>query len=368
MLRQLYRRETRVALVHWKLTLQRKVVKGWKRYVHLKKMKQRRFHDALEFRHEQFVRDGLRHWMTAALYIQEQREQHVARTQADITTHIWRRVAAIARHWHYLTLRRRAVSEDAGASFNNMSRRAQIQASWQLSRHLIESSHHKKFTAPSPCNVDTFREANVLFTNAGSSDKRSLLSEFVMLPRNRPQPRRPVEVLLHAQASTEGVEQQNQTPNMTEANRCGFKFPIENIAPVYLPNDKTESPTNLKRQQPDALVTAQAPKPHSERYQPSVPVPLEEFCNLEAPNTTANHLDVLERQLLSLSQRKREWKASQQQLFELRDKVKSNPKLMPKLRTIEEQHANRTKRWLRTKEKIQSLATEINTLRQVLQG
>ncbi|KAF1773225.1 hypothetical protein GQ600_26700 [Phytophthora cactorum] len=125
-LRQRYRKKTRMAL--------------------RKRMKQHRIHEALEFRHEQFVREGLRHWMTAALYLQEQREQQVARTQASNTTHVWHRVAAIARHWRYLAIRRRALKEKGQVleMSRGAPRRVQGGMYWQSEYQQIGCTHTRK--------------------------------------------------------------------------------------------------------------------------------------------------------------------------------------------------------------------------------
>ncbi|KAF1773231.1 hypothetical protein GQ600_26706 [Phytophthora cactorum] len=114
--------------------------------------------------------------------------------------------------------------------------------------------------------------------NTGRSNwtkEKSPLSEFVLLPRNRPQPRRPVEVLLFSQAETENL------PRPTRTQTCTKLF--------------------------------------------------------------------------------------DEQLEVLREKAESKPRLMPNVRAMEEKHAIQTKRWLHTKERIRSLASEIQQLRRVLQ-
>ncbi|CEG49148.1 uncharacterized protein PHALS_06927 [Plasmopara halstedii] len=369
-LRHRHRNATRVALVHWKLILQRKVVEGWRRYLNLKRMKQRRIHEALEFRHEQFVREGLRHWLTAALYIQEQREQQIVRTQADNTTHIWRKVAAIARHWYYLTIRRRISNDevagcqnfygDAVASSKNVPRLVQKNASCQLSQNPPGPPQH---SAPYSGNIDTFEIINVYPNNVERSTFQSPLSEFVMIPRNRPQPRRPVEVLLLSRTNADDKIPHNQTANMTEANRYGFDFPVKKFVPLCLPKDKDSLFNNSEKQQ--SVMTSQAPTSRQVR---SFPASIQGSNNFTKFSTTVSQLDVLEHQLESLCQKKKERKTAQDQLDILRKRVKSNPQLMPEIRAMEKQLSNCTTRWLRAKESISLLATEIDNLRRVLQG
>ncbi|KAL3671491.1 hypothetical protein V7S43_003413 [Phytophthora oleae] len=354
-LRQRFRKKVRVALVHWKLTLERKAFDGWKQYLDFKRTKQQRIHKALEFRHEQFVRDGLRHWMTAALHLQEQREQQVARTQASNTAHVWRRVAAIARHWRYLVVQRRTIRNEVHASRRSGRgpRPVQEDLSWQL-----------KHVAPPLSNGKKFRKA--FLDNAGGSnwtDKRSPLSEFVLIPRNRPQPRRPVEVLLFSQAETENLPRPNENANMNEAMRCGFEFPAERFTPLSPPS--VEPPSSPQKK--PSFNTRIHTRVRCKRPEVTTSVlQLREDADPLLSNTTAQQLDKLERQIVALTQRKREWEVSQQQLEVLRERVEINPQLALKLREMEGQHADRMKQWLHTKERIRSLATEIQQLRSAL--
>ncbi|RAW38545.1 hypothetical protein PC110_g5220 [Phytophthora cactorum] len=372
-LRQRYRKKTRMALVHWKLTLQRKAFDGWKQYLQRKRMKQHRIHEALEFRHEQFVREGLRHWMTAALYLQEQREQQVARTQASNTTHVWHRVAAIARHWRYLAIRRRALKEKGQVleMSRGAPRRVQGGMYWQSEYQQIGCTQHPK-TSASQWNENTFKQANMVSDNTGRSNwtkEKSPLSEFVLLPRNRPQPRRPVEVLLFSQAETENLPRPNENTNMHEALRCGFDFPVEPFAPFTSPSKKKVKSASSPRKVPSSAIATVRERKTRQSLSPPTPAtpPREDDGDVVLPNTTARQLDILERRLLALNQRKREWKISQEQLEVLREKAESKPRLMPNVRAMEEQHAIQTKRWLHTKERIRSLASEIQQLRRVLQ-
>ncbi|ETI52651.1 hypothetical protein F443_04267 [Phytophthora nicotianae P1569] len=361
-LRHCYRNKTRKALVHWKLTLQRKVFDGWKQYLQFKRMKQHRIHEALEFRHEQFVREGLRHWMTAALYLQEQREQQVERTQASNTTHAWRRVAAIARHWRYLAIRRRAEKAKGQILGTSRSapRRVQEDLHWQPKHQQKERTQYEKPSAPQ-WNENTFRQANVASDNTGRSNwtnDRSPLSEFVMLPRNRPQPRRPIEILLSTE--TENLPRVIENANTNEVVRCGLEFPVELFALLNSPSRSTPASSH------QVTMIEHTTRECSSHPTPVMPS-LESDGDPVLSNTTARQLDILERRLLALSQRKREWKASQQQLDAIREEAESNPRLMPNVRVMEEQHAIHTKRWLHTKERIRSLASEIQHLRRILQ-
>ncbi|KAK1944964.1 Protein SFI1 [Phytophthora citrophthora] len=353
-LRQRYRKKVRMALIHWKLTLERKAFNGWKQYLNSKRSKQQRIHEALEFRHEQFLRDGVRHWMTAALHLQEQREQQVARAQASNTAQVWRRVAAIARHWRYLAVRRRAFKN--GEQTLGRSRKGpqpvQENLSWQL-----------KYEVSPPSNGKKLREA--FPGHAGGSnwiDTRSPLSEFLLIPRNRPQPRRPIDVLLFSQAETENLRQQNQTIFTNEALRYGFEFPVEPLTPLRPPS---VSPPNC----PQDERSCNGMSTQKDCKRPEVTqLPPREAVNPQLPQTTAQQLDILERQIVALSQRKREWKVSRQQLEVLRSRVETTPQLAHRLRDMEQQHILRTKQWFHTKERIRYIAAEIQQLRSALRG
>lgn len=242
-------------------------------------------------------------------------------------------------------------------------RRVQEEMYWPSEHQQIGRTQQKQTSVPQWRKI-TFAE------NGGSSNwtkERSPLSEFVLLPRNRPQPRRPVEVLLPLEA--ENLPRPDENTNMHEALRCGFDFPAEPFVPLNLPSKNVVEPANSLRKRPS---NAPAPvREHSAHRNPSPAPPImpprDNIDDLGLPDTTARQLDVLERRLLTLSQRKREWKASQQQLEALREEAESNPSLMPNVRAMEEQHAIRTKRWFHTKERIRSLASEIQHLRRVLQ-
>ncbi|KAG1710833.1 hypothetical protein DVH05_013558 [Phytophthora capsici] len=358
-LRQRYREKVRVALVHWKLTLECKAFTGWKQYLNSKRTKQQRYHEALEFRHEQFLRDGLRHWMTAALHLQEQREQQVARTQASNTAQVWRRVAAIARHWRYLAVRRRTPSSftnDAQTVGQSRKKPRPIQEnmSWQLEHEVPPPSNDKKF-------------GEAFSDNAGDSNwtnKRSPLSEFVLIPRNRPQPRRPVDVLLFSQAETENLHQPNLSTNTNEALRCGFEFPV---AFTSLRSPSLDPPNCLQEKRPCHGISTKV-----QYKRPDVTtthlLPPQKDVDPMLPHTTAQQLDILERQIVALSLRKKEWEVSHQHLEILRARVEATPQLAQRLQDMEEQHTLRTKQWFHTKERIRYIAAEIQQLRSALRG
>ncbi|POM59307.1 hypothetical protein PHPALM_31982 [Phytophthora palmivora] len=366
--RQHYRKKTCAALIHWKLTLERRTFDGWKQYLHAKRMKQLRIHEALEFRHEQFVRDGLRRWMTAALHLQEQREQQVTRTQASYTTNIWRKVAAIARHWRYLVIRRRAINGEQQnlKQPRDVPRRMPDDVYWQSKYRYQENTQHA--TLPQPPAVN-FRQTNVLLDDENGSNwtkQGSPLSEFVLLPRNRPQPRRPVEVLLFSQEA-ETFPVLNEHSSAHEALRCGFDFPAEPFAPLCPPQDTKANPPNSHWKPPPSITMNLRERRKCPVLSTTTSVTPRKGNDLLLPNATARQLDALERQLLALSHRKREWKASQRQIEALRDDADANPRLLSKLRAMEEQHAAHTKQWFQMKGRIRSLATEIQNLRSALQ-
>ncbi|RLN78083.1 hypothetical protein BBJ28_00005271 [Nothophytophthora sp. Chile5] len=349
--RRLHRDQTRSALVHWKLTLQSKAFGGWVQYLRSKRAKQQRIHAALEFRHQQFVREGLRHWMTAAWHLQDQREQRVTRSQASHAAQIWRRVAAIARHWRYLAIRRRTAAQEEGRG----AWQVQEDAGWLSERPPRERVGRLRPVVPlqdggngpnrrTPLRLDAAGAANW-------SDNASPLSGFVLLPRTRPQPRRPVEMLLLTQ--TEAAKLPPDEPharNTQETARCGFQFPRDSFVPLTRCNDNRQAELAEKK---------------LSNYPSCRPLASDQ-AELPLPNATTKQLDVLERQLLALSDRKKEWRTFQHELESLRSQVDTNPQLLTKLRTMEKQHETRSRQWLQLKERIRMLATEIQLLRSAL--
>ncbi|RLN88072.1 hypothetical protein BBJ28_00003617 [Nothophytophthora sp. Chile5] len=350
-LRRLHRDQTRSALVHWKLTMQCKAFGGWAQYLHSKRAKQQRIHAALEFRHQQFVREGLRHWMTAAWHLQDQREQRVTRSQASHAAQIWRRVAAIARHWRYLAIRRRTAAKEGGGG----TWQVQENTGWLSERLPREQAGRLRPVVPlqdggngpnrrKPLHLDAAGTANW-------SDNASPLSGFVLLPRTRPQPRRPVEMLLLTQ--TEAVKLPPGEPharNTHETVRCGFQFPSDPFAPLTRRNDNHQAEIAEKK-----LSNCPSCRPLAS-----------DQAELPLPNATTKQLDAMERQLLALSDRKKEWQAFQHELESLRSQLGTNPQLLAKLRTMEKQHETRSRQWLQLKERIRMLATEIQLLRSAL--
>ncbi|GMF10135.1 unnamed protein product [Phytophthora lilii] len=368
-LRRRYRKKTRVALVHWKLTLQRRVFDGWKQYLHIKREKQQRIHEALEFRHKQFVRLGLRYWMTAALHLQEQREQRVTIAQASNTANIWRRVATIARHWRYLTIRRQAITEHREAFESLRDQQPRHQSThWPTEQiQLTRAQEAKTVALPRNGNLlsqgHMWGNAEVGFSRA---NERSPLSDFVLLPRNRPQPRRPIEVMLFGHADNNDPPQENEGTNVREALRCGFDFPAEPFAPLASPPDHEIDQTRCPQKLPSTRIANRELEKGAGSCLATA-APKREGGYLPLPNTTVRQLDDLERQLLALSQRKKEWKIFQQQLEAVRVEADRNPRMRAKLQSLEEHHAVRTKQWLHTKGRIRLLATEIQQLRNAFQ-
>uniref|UniRef100_K3WGQ5 Sfi1 spindle body domain-containing protein n=1 Tax=Globisporangium ultimum (strain ATCC 200006 / CBS 805.95 / DAOM BR144) TaxID=431595 RepID=K3WGQ5_GLOUD len=118
--RDQYREQNRKALIHWKLAMERRFFPMLKQYAESKKVQRARMRDALEFRHKLIVSDGVRHWMTASLHLQGQREKKISQSQALHTAQIWRTVARIARHWRLLTVKNRQSRDKSklvGAAF-----------------------------------------------------------------------------------------------------------------------------------------------------------------------------------------------------------------------------------------------------------
>ncbi|KAF0696348.1 Aste57867_12907 [Aphanomyces stellatus] len=96
------RERTTMALLHWKQTMQRRAFLAWIQGMRLRQAKRHFRHEALEWRHTLFLRQGLAHWTHAAFALQEQRLHDVQRRAAAAAERVWRRVARIAMHWRYV--------------------------------------------------------------------------------------------------------------------------------------------------------------------------------------------------------------------------------------------------------------------------
>lgn len=271
---QEYWQQTKCALIHWKLTQERKSFARWKIYAADKKLQRQRMHDAFNFRQDYFLREGLRHWITAATHLHQQREARLGHAQAMKTARIWRKVAAIARHWYHLTMKRRFQTPR-----NPLIKR--VEATRLLPEALYDHENWlvKRRAQLHPPVSHSLKNQRVEHSN---------LSEFVMLPRTRPQPRRPIDLLL---AGAEGTIAQHTESDALHSLRSkyGFQFPVE------VPSAFQVS----ERPQQDQV------EPDRDEYHVPVPPITPPF------KSSMDCIDELEQQLLSWKTWKTDWKMFQ---------------------------------------------------------
>lgn len=352
------RSQTRAALVHWKMSVEKRFFAKWVAYLDQKLEKRQRIHDALQFRHLQLVTHGVRHWLTAAMHLQEVRESHFARVQAAHTARTWRRVASIARHWKLLTARRRRERLDSssdqrwvGSGMSTVE--PNDDADW------LVYPQHQRLLPVEPITVqheDLLRGGKGEYPGRGIEysleTSTSALSEFVMLPRNRPQPRKPVELLLLPQqpcrteeaklqsnlAETEETKIQTSghatTKRPRELARYGFQFPVETPpsaaredivggGQVHADSREQRGQVEAWRRGSQAIDTFRGEHAGIQATRAAVPPSAPSFkpvglCNNESSGKYAALLDALEQQLLRLQARKHEWREFQQRLADLR--------------------------------------------------
>ncbi|GAB9470721.1 hypothetical protein Gpo141_00007959 [Globisporangium polare] len=381
----------RQALVHWKLTVERKAFAALKEYAARKKRERARMHDALEFRHRLVVSDGVQHWMTAALHLQAQREHHASQSRARHAGRIWRLVARIARHWRTLAVNRR-VSTGRCSSVNSYAFTPGTPESWLVRQSQSRIGQHR---AP-PISVIGMKnretEVNRPRMNAARAvamgADRPVLSEFVTLPKSRPQPRRSIDLLL-ANAAAGDDDGRQDPPNSDDRTtavynvnagdlhtRYGFEFPTQPFQPLNLNHQfqqqlypapvVQETKVPLSKQivdKPRVVGSMRPPPPVSQK-----PAQRE---------STLSQLDGLEAQL-------QVWKTRKQELRALHDKIESyrrhiqDPSLhqsspstirqmQAELSAMEKQYDAVSSKWLASKERIRTIRQEILRLYAALQ-
>ncbi|ETV85992.1 hypothetical protein, variant [Aphanomyces astaci] len=101
------RLQTIAALTHWKLTMQRRAFHGWILRMRTRQAKRHHLHEALEWRHANFLRQGLVHWAQAAFVLHDQRLLRVQTQAVAAAARLWRRIARIVAHWRYVASRGR---------------------------------------------------------------------------------------------------------------------------------------------------------------------------------------------------------------------------------------------------------------------
>lgn len=334
--RKQFRDQNRAALIHWKLTVERKAFAALKAYVVKKRAQRARMHDALEFRHRLIVRDGVRHWMAAALHLQSQREDLVSQCQADRAARIWRAVARIARHWRSVTISRRpsrnGASLQVGVAMRHIERGGgggDLDSSWGL--HLDHKPQVGRYRSPPirAAGKENRDDANLLHradpeTRVATTTARSGLSEFVTHPAmHRPQPRRPIDLLLGDAYMVPQQHLRPSSPPDTTKNfaavandlhaHYGFTFPAQPFDPLSAappPHDMHHEQTALQPRTPSVPVQQDANvgrQPSAPRASPTL---------LSTPVSTRSQLDTLETQL-------RRWMTRKQHLKTLHDQIQA---------------------------------------------
>lgn len=277
-----YWEQTKSALIHWKLTLERKMFVRLKLYATSKNRQRKRMHGAFEFRQDFFLREGLRHWITAATHLHQQRETRLGNAQAVKTSRIWCKVAAIARHWYHLTLKRKLQTPQTPA--------VQRKGSTTL---LPESLHdHEGWLVQRRAQLHSpaiFGHENVKNVRV----KHSNLSEFVMLPRTRPQPRRPVDLLFAGAEclTVQNIENDSSTAMFDLRSKYGFQFEVGVPSAFPVSKDSLHKRNQFMVDQKETYVAAPPILPPSE---PSM-----------------EGIDDLEQQLLRWKTWKTDWKMFQ---------------------------------------------------------
>ncbi|KAF1334799.1 hypothetical protein FI667_g1630, partial [Globisporangium splendens] len=303
--RKRYREQNRKALIHWKLAMERKFFPMLRQYAENKKAQRARMHDALEFRHKLIVSDGVRHWMTASLHLQGQREKQISQSQALHTARVWRTVARIARHWRSLTVKNRQSrdkSKPVGAAFR-------IQDTCFVERSCTQRIQNRM----PPASLQARKEQpGSLQPRAAheNTSARSLLSEFVMLPTNRPQPRRPFDLLvensevdrLRLPPTSEAME---RSVDDTLHLKYGFNFRAQPFEPLSVNMNGV----------PDSVYQHEKPVlPLSIQVKKTQEVPAAIAPPQTHPKSPLSQLDALEAQLLVWKARRQEFRAFQGKL------------------------------------------------------
>lgn len=295
--RREYRRKVRTALIHWKLTRERRAFDIWSRYCASKRAKRQRIHDALAFRHASFVRDGLQRWISAAMHLQAQRDDRMQDHQAARTARVWRRVAVIARHWRYLAGRRR---------IGNISQQMRALPSDDEDVNWLTLKRHRPRLKATPIH------STVELEGVPRVEEAATLSGFVRLPRTRPQPRKPIELLLWEQ-------QQQHRPKKID--------PIDKW-PTSLVHDEDLgrlSSDTMERAEPSAfnvgIPATEVPAAPVKRVGGKSDIYSNTDSIQRSKQSADSVLDILESRLRKLEARKREWVALERQLSTLRANV-----------------------------------------------
>ncbi|XP_022344687.2 protein SFI1 homolog [Crassostrea virginica] len=110
--RQEENQKTDIALWHWSLVLQKKILVAWFGYVADRKRKKARITGALERRRTRQIREGVTQWIAVATDLSGMRAKIAAQQHAKDAFVRHQLVQRCALHWRYITTKRRTQRED----------------------------------------------------------------------------------------------------------------------------------------------------------------------------------------------------------------------------------------------------------------
>ncbi|KAK3095944.1 hypothetical protein FSP39_021123 [Pinctada imbricata] len=105
-------RKTDVALWHWSLVLQKKVLDGWLLYVSDKKRKKQRIADALSRRRNRLIKDGVVKWLRVSSDLASMRAKFAAQQNAVHAFEQHQLIQRCAIHWRLWTSKRKKERAD----------------------------------------------------------------------------------------------------------------------------------------------------------------------------------------------------------------------------------------------------------------
>lgn len=100
--------QTQMALWHWSVTLQRKVLLSWKAYYSEQLRKRGRITSAISARRQRLLREGLQCWISAADQLTSWRKTKANQQQIQLAVSTYNNVQRFAQHWREKTIRGRS--------------------------------------------------------------------------------------------------------------------------------------------------------------------------------------------------------------------------------------------------------------------
>lgn len=100
--------QTQMALWHWSVTLQRKVLLSWKAYYSEQLRKRGRIASAISARRQRLLREGLQCWISAADQLTSWRKTKANQQQIQLAVSTYNNVQRFAQHWREKAIRGRS--------------------------------------------------------------------------------------------------------------------------------------------------------------------------------------------------------------------------------------------------------------------